>query len=284
MHAGRIGHSANRYTKTQLVSPSSVKAAGQMWTDAMQMQDFDAPRELALHEIPGVVEEYAKATKNAFAAGFDGVELHSASGYLPMQFLSTNTNLRTDAYGGHVNNRIKFVVEVLEAMSKAAGSAGKVGIKISPDAVQHIRDDDPVETHTARPAISPIGLAYRTPAVGDARYVRAAIRFSPDHSWRAGITRETGEASSRRARLSSTYGKLFVSNPDSRPVRGNAAPADPTRFLGGHTGLHGLRVASGFQRRLSLPARRLSRCQPCRCWLTTVAAHSISRPLRTTER
>jgi N-ethylmaleimide reductase len=162
MHVGRIGHSANRYTKEPLVAPSAIRAAGQMWTDALQMQDNDVPRALALNEIPGVIEEYAKATKNALAAGFDGVELHSASGYLPMQFLSSNSNQRTDAYGGSVQNRIRFVVEALEAMTKAAGSASKVGIKISPAMpFNDINDVNPVETYTTLvKAIGGMGLAY----------------------------------------------------------------------------------------------------------------------------
>ena len=242
MHVGRIGHSANRYTKTQLVSPSSVKAAGQMWTDSMQMQDFDAPRELALHEIPGVVEEYAKATKNAFAAGFDGVELHSASGYLPMQFLSTNTNLRTDAYGGHVNNRIKFVVEVLEAMTKAAGSADKVGIKISPAMpFNDISDANPVETYTTLvKAIGSMGLAYlhvlqSAPEPSYFKMLRPL--FKGPFAAGGGFTKDSGNAMLASGGADFiVYGKLFTSNPDL-PVRFQKnAPLvdpDPNTFYGG---------------------------------------------------
>ena len=139
----------NRYTEEPPVAPSVVKAAGQMWTDQSGLQDFDTPRALELNEIPGVIEEYAQATRNALAAGFDGVELHSASGYLPMQFLSTGTNKRTDAYGGGVTNRIRFVVEALEAMIAAAGSSQRVGIKISPAMpFNDCTDDDPIETYT----------------------------------------------------------------------------------------------------------------------------------------
>ena len=109
-----------------------------------------------------MIEEYAQATRNALAAGFDGVELHSASGYLPMQFLSTGTNKRTDAYGGSVTNRIRFVVEALEAMIAAAGSSQRVGIKISPAMpFNDCTDDDPIETYTTLvKAISPMNLAY----------------------------------------------------------------------------------------------------------------------------
>lgn len=123
MHVGRIAHSANRYVSDPPVAPSVVRAAGQMWTDALGMQPLDTPRALDTSEIPGVTAQYAQATTNALAAGFDGVELHSASGYLPMQFLSTGSNRRTDGYGGGVHNRMRFVVEALEAMTAAAGDA-----------------------------------------------------------------------------------------------------------------------------------------------------------------
>src|SRR5213078_696967 len=94
--------------------------------------DMPMPRALDIKEIPGVIEDYAKATKNGIAAGFDGVELHSASGYLPMQFLSTGSNHRTDGYGGSLKNRLRFVLETLEAMINAAGSPSRIGMKISP--------------------------------------------------------------------------------------------------------------------------------------------------------
>ena len=224
MHVGRIGHSANRYTKAQLVAPSAVKAAGQMWTDAMQMQDYDAPRELALHEIPGVVEEYSKATANAIAAGFDGVELHSASGYLPMQFLSSNTNLRTDAYGGHVNNRIKFVVETLEAMTKVAGSASKVGIKISPAMpFNDISDANPVETYTTLvKAIGNMGLAYLhvlQSAPEPSYFAMLRPLFKGPFAAGGGFTKDSGNAMLAKGGADFiVYGKLFTSNPDL-PVR-----------------------------------------------------------------
>jgi N-ethylmaleimide reductase len=162
MHVGRIGHAANRFTKELLVAPSAIRAAGQMWTDAQGMQDFDMPRALELSEIPGVIAEYAHATRHAIEAGFDGVELHAASGYLPMQFLSTGANHRTDAYGGSLEKRLRFVLETLDAMAGAAGSASRVGIKISPAMpFNDIRDDNPAETYAALvQAISPMGLAY----------------------------------------------------------------------------------------------------------------------------
>jgi N-ethylmaleimide reductase len=242
MHVGRIGHAANRYTKEPLVAPSAIQADGQMWTDAMQMQPNDKPRELALHEIPGVVEEYSTATKNAMAAGFDGVELHSASGYLPMQFLSSNTNQRTDAYGGHVNNRIKFVVDTLEAMSTAAGSASKVGIKISPAMpFNDIHDADPVETYTTLvKAIGSMGLAYLhvMQSAPDPNYF-AMLRpwFKGPLAAGAGFTKESGGALLKVGGADFiVYGTLFVANPDLPARFQEGAPLnapDPNTFYGG---------------------------------------------------
>ena len=162
MHVGRIAHSANRTIAGAPVAPSAVRAAGQMWTDAQGLQPYDLPRALELSEIPAVIGEFAQATRNALEAGFDGVELHSASGYLPNQFLSESTNQRTDAYGGSIENRIRFVVETLNAMIAAAGSAGKVGIKVSPGMkFNDIQDADPMPTYSAlAKAISPLNLAY----------------------------------------------------------------------------------------------------------------------------
>ncbi len=162
MHVGRIAHSANRLTKEPPVAPSAIRAAGKMWTDSQGLQDNDMPRALETAEISSVIAEYAEATRNAGAAGFDGVELHAASGYLPMQFLSSGSNHRTDAYGGSVKNRIRFVMEALEAMVSAAGSSLKVGIKISPAMpFNDIQDDDPADTYTTlTAALASLNLAY----------------------------------------------------------------------------------------------------------------------------
>ncbi len=159
MHVGRIAHSANRTIAEAPVAPSAIRAEGQMWTDTQGMQPNDMPRALETSEIPGVIAEFATATTNALKAGFDGVELHAASGYLPHQFLSSSANQRTDAYG---QSKIKFVVETLEAMVAAAGSSGKVGMKVSPGMkFNDITDADPLPTHVELAhAISPMKLAY----------------------------------------------------------------------------------------------------------------------------
>ncbi len=239
MHVGRIAHPANRYTTEPPICPSAVRAAGQMWTDTLQMQDMPTPRALDLKEIPGVIDDYAKATRNAFAAGFDGVELHSASGYLPMQFLSSNTNQRTDAYGGGAANRIRFVVEALEAMSKAAGSASKVGIKISPAMpFNDIQDADPVDTYTTLvKAIGNMGLAYlhvlqSAPEPSYFKMLRPL--FKGPFAAGGGFTKDSGNAMLAAGGADFiVFGKLFTSNPDL-PARfqknAELVPPDPAVF------------------------------------------------------
>jgi N-ethylmaleimide reductase len=233
MHVGRIGHSANRYTSEPLVAPSVVRAAGQMWTDASGMQDYDVPRALDTAEIPGVIEQYAQATRNALTAGFDGVELHSASGYLPMQFLSTGSNKRTDDYGGSVQNRIRFVVEALTAMIGAAGSASRVGIKISPAMpFNDIQDDDPVETYTTLvKAISPMGLAYlhvlRSAPLPNIFEILRPL-FKGPFAAGGGFDFASGSAAlASGAADFIVYGKPFTSNPDLPARFAAAAPLTP---------------------------------------------------------
>src|SRR4051812_3265551 len=110
------------------VAPSAVRAKGQNYTDA-GMKEFVTPREITVEEIRQTVRDFAAAASNAVNAGFDGVELHAASGYLVQQFLSTNVNQRADEYGGSIQNRARFLFEVLGAMIEAVG-ASRVGVKL----------------------------------------------------------------------------------------------------------------------------------------------------------
>jgi N-ethylmaleimide reductase len=160
MHVGRVASHLNKAPGAETIAPSAIRAAGEMFTD-QGMVPLDEPRALATDEIPGVIAEFAEAARNARAAGFDGVELHCTSGYLPAQFLSSGSNRRTDGYGGSVANRIRFVVETLEALSAAIGS-GRVGFRICPgNPFNDIHDDDPSETYgLLLKTLSPLGLAY----------------------------------------------------------------------------------------------------------------------------
>lgn len=162
MHTGRIAHRLNRTVYRPPVAPSAIQAPGTIYTDSLGPQPHSLPRALTTEEIPSVIEEYRRATINALAAGFDGVELHAANGYLPMQFLSSNSNQRTDRYGGSVQNRARFVIETLEAMIDGAGSSSKVGLRVSPgNTFNDMHDANPVGTHLyLTEEVSPLGLAY----------------------------------------------------------------------------------------------------------------------------
>lgn len=131
MHTGRITHVLNLPEGARVVAPSAIQAAGQMYTDQEGLQDHTVPEEMSLEDIKTAVEEYAQAARNAMRAGFDGVELHGANGYLLSQFLAPNANRRTDAYGGSIPNRAAFVLEVVDATVAAIGAA-RVGIRFSP--------------------------------------------------------------------------------------------------------------------------------------------------------
>jgi N-ethylmaleimide reductase len=131
MHTGRVGHPLNLPPGAEVVAPSAVAAEGTMFTDQQGPQPHPVPRALTTEEVARVREEYVQAAKNAVAAGFDGVELHSANGYLLEQFLSPHSNTRTDRYGGSIENRIRFVVEVAEAVAQAIGGQ-RVGVHLSP--------------------------------------------------------------------------------------------------------------------------------------------------------
>jgi N-ethylmaleimide reductase len=131
MHTGRISHPLNMPEGAQILAPSAVKAAGQMWTDSEKLQDFPVPKEMTTADLLHTKAEFVTASKNALDAGFDGVELHGANGYLLEQFLSPVSNIRKDNYGGSVENRTRFVIEVVTAVAEAIGK-GKTGIRLSP--------------------------------------------------------------------------------------------------------------------------------------------------------
>jgi N-ethylmaleimide reductase len=131
MHTGRISHPLNMPEGSQILAPSAVKAAGQMWTDAKQLQDFPVPKEMTTADLLDTKSEFVTAAKNALDAGFDGIELHGANGYLLEQFLSPISNIRKDNYGGSIENRSRFVIEVAASVAEAIGK-GKTAIRLSP--------------------------------------------------------------------------------------------------------------------------------------------------------
>lgn len=131
MHTGRISHPLNMPEGSRVLAPSAVKPAGQMWTDSAMMQDFPEPAAMTDNDLLHTKSEFVDAALNAMDAGFDGVELHAANGYLLEQFLSPVSNIRTDKYGGSIENRCRFVLEVAASVAEAIG-ADKTGIRLSP--------------------------------------------------------------------------------------------------------------------------------------------------------
>ncbi|NOQ24997.1 MAG: alkene reductase [Bacteroidales bacterium] len=131
MHTGRVSHPNNMSPKAKILAPSAIKLSGQMYTDNAGMQDYPKAKEMTIEEIKSTIDEYVVASKNAIEAGFDGVELHAANGYLPNQFINPASNTRTDEYGGSLENRNRFVLELAHKISEAIG-ASKTGIRLSP--------------------------------------------------------------------------------------------------------------------------------------------------------
>ena len=219
MHCGRASAEPNKAPGAQTVAPSAIASRHALYTP-VGMTTPPVPRALETHEIAGVIEEFVQASVNARDAGFDGVELHCTSGYLPMQFLATGTNRRTDRYGGSPLNRARFVVEALEAMAAAIGP-GRVGFRISPgNTYNDMQDDEPVETYSALlRATDRLGLAYLhiinvpIPSLDPLPFVRT--------NWSGPVigNNELTLDSARRLLADGlvdavSFGRLFISNPD----------------------------------------------------------------------
>lgn len=146
-HTGRAGHSIDR-NGVLPVAPSAVPVSGMQHFTSQGPKDYETPGELTVPEIKQIVKDYGQAAKNAMEAGFDGVELHAANGYLPNQFLAESANKRTDEYGGSIQNKVRFVLEVMKELISAVGG-DKVGIKISPfHPYEDIILDNPVATYS----------------------------------------------------------------------------------------------------------------------------------------
>jgi N-ethylmaleimide reductase len=244
MHCGRISHPSLLPEGAQPVAPSAIKPAGQTWT-ASGLRDFVTPRALSVAEIAEVVAGYRSATRRALAAGFDGAELHAASGYLPEQFLSSGSNRRQDQYGGSVANRARFVLEVLAAMVAEAGG-DRVGIKISPEmGFNDISDAAPQETYTYLvEQLRGLDLAYLHVALFGTHVDYHALlrpRFSGAYLVGGGLNQASAEALLANGRADATvFGSAFLANPDlpERFRRGAAlnAPNKATFYTPGARG------------------------------------------------
>ncbi|MDV7212324.1 alkene reductase [Azotobacter beijerinckii] len=218
MHCGRISHPSLLPEGALPQAPSAIKPAGQTWT-AAGLEDFVTPHALSVGEIASVIEGYRQAARRAVEAGFDGVELHAASGYLPEQFLSSGSNQRNDEYGGSVANRARFVLEVLAAMATEIGS-DRVGLKISPEMnFNDIVDANPQETYTCLvEQLRGLDLAYLHVALfGASADYHALLRplFDGSYLIGGGLDQHSAESLLADGRAdAAVFGSAFLANPD----------------------------------------------------------------------
>ncbi len=236
-HMGRIVH-PSFLGGDKPVSASATTAPGQAHTYGGK-QDYAEARPLGLEEIPGLLDDYRQATRNALEAGFDGVQVHAANGYLIDQFLRDNSNQRTDEYGGSIANRVRLLTQVTEAVAGIAG-ADRTGVRLSPNGeIQGVNDSAPEELFAAAAgALSSIGIAFLElrepgdngtfgsrdrPAIAPtirAAFTGALVLNSDYDGPRAGAAVEAGQADAI------AFGRPFIANPDlPRRLKDGLTPA-----------------------------------------------------------
>ena len=248
-HVGRISHPLMQEGGALPIAPSAIPAEGELFTYE-GMKPFVAPRALETDEIQSVVGYFRTGAQNALDAGFDGVEIHGANGYLLDQFLEDSTNKRTDEYGGSIENRARLLLEVVEAVTRIWG-AGRVGVRLSPaGSFNSMKDSNPAATvgYVAE-KLGRLNLAYLhviEPADKEAYKVDGAVVSATKHLGdlfggmvitAQGYDYETGNAVIARGDADLVaFGKLFIANPDL-PLRFRLqAPLnepDPPTFYGG---------------------------------------------------
>ena len=226
MHTGRISHHENMPEGAVIIAPSAVKPAGQMWTDAHGLQDFPIPVEMSIEEIKHTKREYIIAATHAIKAEFDGIELHGANGYLIEQFLSPVSNKRKDNYGGSIENRCRFLLEIIENAIEAVGK-DMVGLRLSPYGVAsdmpHYPEIDETYKYLAE-KLNQMGIVYIHLAdhssMGAPEVpldIKWAIRKKFEHtlilSGGYTIERAEKELESGLANLIA-FGRPFINNPD----------------------------------------------------------------------
>jgi N-ethylmaleimide reductase len=216
-HTGRIALPDFLLDHAQPVAPSAVRAKGQNYTDE-GMKEFVTPREITKEEIKQTIRDFGAAAKNAIVAGFEGVELHAASGYLVQQFLTTNANLRTDEYGGSIENRRRFLFEVLDAMIAEVG-ANRVGVKFSPRMpFNDIEEQDAEELYPyILEKLNDKHLAYVHVGdhAGEDWHARLRPHYKGVYFAGANFTRESGaELLAQGSADAIVYGTKFLANSD----------------------------------------------------------------------
>lgn len=258
-HVGRVSHTELQPENAAPVAPSAIQATNaksfiETSPGAGKLVEPSMPRELTVPEIKALVETYAQATRNALSAGFDGVEIHSANGYLVNQFISTHANQRTDEYGGSLDNRLRFLREVVEAVSAVAGPE-RVGVRFTPLFTSTSEDrvyigfveDDPHQTYIeAAKVLEEAGVAYLSIAEADwanAPEMPEAFRRDVRRAFSGRIVYAGLYDAARAARVIEAgladfiaFGRPFIANPDLPQRIANGwplNPVDPTTLYGG---------------------------------------------------
>ena len=243
-HVGRVSHPSLQPDGALPVAPSAIPAEGEGMT-LEGPKPFVTPRALELDEIPGLIGQYSKAAENARRAGFDGVEVHAANGYLLDQFLRDGSNQRTDKYGGSVENRLRLLLEITDAVSRV-WDAERVGVRLSPlNSFNTMTDSSPQTTFvTAAESLNHFGLAYLhvvepdfTGQVTGFDYLRLRNSFLGPYIANGGYDKERADRAleSGAADLVS-FGKAFIANPDLTDrfaTNGTLNEPDPSTFYGG---------------------------------------------------
>jgi N-ethylmaleimide reductase len=242
MHTGRVGHPLNLPAGAEVLAPSAVAAPGEMYTDAKGPQPHPVPRAMTDAEVRHAIGEYVTAARNAVAAGFDGVELHGANGYLIEQFLSPDTNRRTDEWGGSIPKRQRFLLEVARQVAAAIGGE-KVGVRLSPYGVNAgmVAYPEIEETYrTLVPALAATGVQFLHlvdhSAMG-APPVPAELKLALRKAWprtfilAGGFDRASAEAALREGRADLVaLGRPFLANPDLVTRLERGLPLNPPDF------------------------------------------------------
>lgn len=236
MHTGRIAHKSNLPDGYEVVGLSDVKAAGEIYTET-GMHEYSAPATLDVAGIARIIGDHVKAAENAIAAGFDGVELHGAHGYLLEQSLNPHINSRTDAYGGSIENRSRMILEIAQKISTSIG-ADKVGLRISPFLTSN---DMPAygeaEVHQTyvylAGELNRIGIAYlhisNNPGITEKTHRGIREAFDNTVIYCNGFTAETAEVKLQEGAADLVaFGRSFLANPDfMRRIEKNAFLNDP---------------------------------------------------------
>ena len=278
-HVGRISHPSLQPDGMLPVAPSAIKPRGEAFIEGEdgrgRMVPFVTPRALQTEELPYIVQQYVRAARNALEAGFDGVEVHAANGYLLDQFLNSGTNRRTDEYGGSIENRARLLLNVVEAVSEV-WDADRVGVRLSPMGILNdICDDDPEKTFSCvAKKLNEFGLAYLHVVNSDI----AAMEQKREQELRAqrmlhlirkkykralmlagGFDRETAEQWLQEGKADLiAFGRKFLANPDLPERFRENAPLhadDPSTYYGGG--------AAGYIDYPSLAQERGEEAKPC---------------------